>query len=95
MARYARGDDAVAIDDRSGFKVKHKDLRKEWTGVMVHKSEYEEKHPQLDPPKNVRDSQAIKNPRPDNDSDGTPVSQTLAAALLIRGDPVTHGDTAT
>jgi len=71
MARYTKGKHAVAIDDRSGFKVKHKDLRKEWTGMMVHKSDWESKQAQLDPSKYFKNtgSNVLENPRPDNDND--------------------------
>lgn len=87
-------DKSVAIDDRSGFKEKHKNLKKEWTGMMVHKRDWEEKHPALTPIKVPADRKKVRNARPDNDDMGT-VTQTLAAALLARGDPVTHGDTTT
>jgi len=71
MARYTKGKHAVAIDDRSGFKVKHKDLRKEWTGMMVYKGDWESKQAQLDPSKYFKNtgSNILENPRPDNDND--------------------------
>jgi len=71
MARYTKGKHAVAIDDRSGFKVKHKNLRREWTGMMVHKSDWESKQAQLDPSKYFKNtgSNVLENPRPDNDND--------------------------
>ena len=65
MARYASGKWAKAQDDRTGWKVNYKDLRTEWTGVRVHKSEWEPKHPQLTPPKRINDPQALRDPRPD------------------------------
>jgi len=75
MARYTKGKRAVAIDDRSGFKVKHKDLRKEWTGMMVYKGDWESKQAQLDPSKYFKNtgSNVLENPRPDNDNDSTVV----------------------
>ena len=75
MARYTKGKHAVAIDDRSGFKVKHKDLRKEWTGMMVHKSDWESKQAQLDPSKYFKNtgSNVIENPRPDTSNDSVVV----------------------
>jgi len=75
MARYTKGKHAVAIDDRSGFKVKHKDLRKEWTGMMVYKGDWESKQAQLDPSKYFKNtgSNVLENPRPDNDNDSTVV----------------------
>jgi hypothetical protein len=67
MARYARGKYSYGIDDRTGRKVRLRDLKREWGGVLVHKSEWEEKHPQLTPPKNINDPQVLRNPRPDID----------------------------
>ena len=88
MARYTKGKHAVAIDDRSGFKVKHKDLRKEWTGIMVHKSDWESKQAQLDPSKYFKNtgSNVIENPRPDNSNDGVivrlgPLNQAYSGTM--------------
>ena len=47
MARYAKGKHAVLISDRSGWKIKYKDARTEWTGARVSKFEWEAKQPQL------------------------------------------------
>ena len=66
MARYATGKKSKAISDRSGFKVKYTDLMTTWDGLRVEKEEYEPKHPQLTPAKNVTDATALLNPRPDN-----------------------------
>lgn len=73
MARYARGKWSKAQDDRTGWKVSYKDLKTEWTGVRVHKSEWEPKHPQLDPPRRINDPQALSNPRPDTSNVNTTV----------------------
>ena len=40
-------------------------MRKEWTGQLVGKDEFDPKHPQLFPPKAYPDPQALRNPRPD------------------------------
>lgn len=73
MARYATGKKAVAISDRSGFKIKHKDLKTTWDGLRVEKEEWEPKHPQLTPAKNVFDATALFNPRPDNDPENVSI----------------------
>ncbi len=65
MARFATGKNAYAISDRSGFRYKYKDMRKEWTGALVGRDEYESKQPQLGPFKKVVDAQALKDARPD------------------------------
>lgn len=62
---YATGKDAWGISDRSGFRYRLKDMKKEWTGALVGPDEYEPKHPQLYPPKVAPDPQALRDPRPD------------------------------
>tara|TARA_R100001460_G_scaffold96085_5_gene138437 strand:+ start:626 stop:1462 length:837 start_codon:yes stop_codon:yes gene_type:complete len=67
MARHAKGKRSYAISDRSGFKVRYRNLKTEWNNLRVEPSEYEPKHPQLTPPKNIIDAQSLFQPRPDND----------------------------
>ena len=62
---YASGKKAWGISDRSGFRYRLRDMRKEWTGQLVGKDEFDPKHPQLFPPKAYPDPQALRNPRPD------------------------------
>jgi hypothetical protein len=49
MANFARGKKALAISDRSGMAFPYNEMRTEWNGAFVHSSEFEEKHPQLQP----------------------------------------------
>ena len=63
MAR-ARGKYSQAISDRSGVAVPYKQMVKEWNGSFVHRSEYEGKHPQLEPGPVSADAQALENARP-------------------------------
>jgi len=65
MAKYASGKFAKAICDRTGWEVPYNQLKREWTGLMVHRSVWEPKHPQLTPRKHINDPQALRNPRPD------------------------------
>lgn len=65
MARYASGKYAWGISDRSGFRYRLREMRKEWNGLLVGPDEYEEKHPQLEAPRVGPDPQALRNPRPD------------------------------
>ena len=67
MAVYAKGRKSLAISDRSGFRVPYKNLRTEWNGLRVSPDDYDPKHPQLTPPKNITDPTALYDPRPDND----------------------------
>jgi hypothetical protein len=46
---YARGKFAKSISDRSGQEFTYREMVKEWNGSLVHISEFEKKHPQLDP----------------------------------------------
>jgi len=65
MSRYAVGKHALGISDRSGFAYLLKDMKKEWTGALVGREEWEPKQPQLDPRHKVSDAEALKDPRPD------------------------------
>tara|TARA_R100000231_G_scaffold55688_2_gene46455 strand:- start:1607 stop:1921 length:315 start_codon:yes stop_codon:yes gene_type:complete len=67
---FASGKYAYRISDRSGFRYKIKDTRKEWNGSIVGKDEYEEKHPQLEPANVRADNEAIRDARPDVEDDG-------------------------
>ena len=58
---FASGKYAKAISDRSGMAFPYKEMVTEWNGSFVHKSEYEEKHPQLETRKHTPDAQALKN----------------------------------
>tara|TARA_B100001057_G_scaffold36350_2_gene32915 strand:- start:231 stop:962 length:732 start_codon:yes stop_codon:yes gene_type:complete len=65
LSNFARGKKAFGISDRSGFRYRLKDMRKEWNGLLVGKDEYEEKHPQLEPFGKAADAQALRNARPE------------------------------
>ena len=65
MGKYASDKYALGISDRSGAAYKLRDMRKEWTGMLVGKDEWESKQPQLNPVRVVGDPQALRNPRPD------------------------------
>tara|TARA_R100000329_G_C7549169_1_gene194021 strand:- start:252 stop:572 length:321 start_codon:yes stop_codon:yes gene_type:complete len=72
MARFAAGKDAYGISDRSGFRYRLREMRKEWNGSLVGPDEYEPKHPQLEPIRAIPDAEAIRNPRPDTNDDNNP-----------------------
>ena len=61
MGRFASGKYAYGVSDRSGFRYRLKDMRKEWNGLLVGKDEYEPKHPQLEPVPRVVDAEALRN----------------------------------
>ena len=62
---FAIGKFAKAVSDRSGLAFPYSEMVKEWNGSLVHYSEFEEKHPQLDPKKHKTDPEALKNATPE------------------------------
>ena len=60
----ASGKYAKAISDRSGLEFPYKEMIKEWNGSLVHKSEFEAKHPQEEPTTHVADGESLSNARP-------------------------------
>ena len=64
MARFAKGSRALAISDRSGVAFPYNEMVKEWTGALVHTSEFEAKQPQLEPHPVGADPQGLLNARP-------------------------------
>ena len=65
MTKYAPGKFAKFISDRSGMEFPYKERIQEWNGHIVHISEYEAKHPQLEPKKPPLEPQALYQPRRD------------------------------
>lgn len=62
---FSSGKNAKFISDRSGMAFPYRERIKEWNGAIVHISEYEPKHPQLEPVRHVADAQALQQARPD------------------------------
>ena len=91
MPRLRESDDLYVpggywvIDDRTGFRVRASEARKEWTGLLVDGvDEYEDRHPQ-DFVRARTDRQNVKNPRPPPpDVYGGPLF-TLVAATAAAG----------
>lgn len=88
MSRFATGKDAWGISDRSGFRYRLRDMKKEWNGLLVGKDEFEVKHPQLEPLHVSADPQAIKDPRPDRVEPKVEVLLKLHAFLSSVGTNV-------
>ena len=65
MARYASDKYALGISDRTGVAYRLRDMRKEWTGLLVGKDEWEVKQPQLTILRVQADPEALRNARPD------------------------------
>ena len=66
MAKYAVGKKAWGYSDRSGFRYRLREMRKEWNGLKVGPDEYEPKHPQLKPIQPGPDPTALYEPRTDS-----------------------------
>tara|TARA_R100000322_G_scaffold66799_1_gene41910 strand:+ start:1469 stop:1963 length:495 start_codon:yes stop_codon:yes gene_type:complete len=97
MGAFASGKHAFGLSDRSGFRYRLKDMRKEWNGSLVGKDEYEEKHPQLTPPRVPTDPEALRNARPDRTETAVPnllplnaFSTTASSATVTVNEP-NHG----
>jgi len=71
MARFASGKKAYGYSDRSGFRYRLREMRKEWNGLKVGPDEYEAKHPQLEPNYPGPDPTALYEPRPDSRTEVT------------------------
>ena len=63
MSRFASGKFAKRISDRSGMAFPYNEMVKEWTGAVVHYTEFEPKHPQLEPRPIVQDPQSLEESR--------------------------------
>ena len=66
MSKFATGKNSYGISDRSGFRYRLRDMKKEWNGLLVGSDEFEKKHPQLEPMKKRPDREALRNPRPES-----------------------------
>ncbi len=77
----SRGKHAQAISDRSGMAFPYNEMVKEWNGMLVHKSEFEPKHPQLEPKPHGGDAQGLENVRSDRTEN--------AVAQLLPHNPFT------
>jgi hypothetical protein len=64
MANFASGKFAKRISDRSGMAFPYNEMVKEWNGSTVHYTEFEPKHPQLEPLPIVTDPQSLENAKP-------------------------------
>ena len=62
-AKFSSGKNALVISDRSGLEFPYNEMKFEWTGMLVHWSEWEPKQPQLDLTY-FTDAQSLQNARP-------------------------------
>ena len=60
MGKYASGKFAQRISDRSGMAFPYNEMVQEWNGSWVHYTEFEPKHPQLEPLPIITDPQSLQ-----------------------------------
>jgi len=60
----AVGKHAKFISDRSGLEFPYSEMVIEWNGSRVHVSEFEQKHPQLEPKRFMAEPQGLRNAAP-------------------------------
>jgi len=100
---FSSGKKAYGISDRSGFRYRLRDMKREWNGLLVGPDEFEEKHPQLFPPRIGTDPQALRNPRPEPNLDNqravqygfSPVGFRTIPGLIEENDLVATGQVGT
>ena len=85
MSKFASGKNAYAISDRSGFRYRYKDMRKEWNGLLVGRDEFESKQPQLGPFRKVSDPQALRDARPEPLNPNTPFMVITTNGIVYLG----------
>ena len=97
MSNLSKGKYAKAISDRSGMEFPYKEMVTEWNGSFVHISEFEAKHPQLEPKNHGGDAQGLPQARPDRTEPATqnllpsnPFSLTSGSASVTVTEP-NHG----
>jgi hypothetical protein len=82
----SNGKYAQFISDRSGQAFPYKEMVIEWNGSRVHTSEFEPKHPQLEPKPHTADPQGLANARPQTFSAQTGDGGFMNVNLTLPGD---------
>jgi hypothetical protein len=95
---FARGKYAKAISDRSGMEFPYNEMLKEWNGMLVHKSEYEAKHPQLETRGTGTEGHGLQHVRPAREEnevsrmlDPNPFETIAAASGILNVFEKSHG----
>ena len=94
----ARGKYSKAISDRSGMEFPYTEMMKEWNGSFVHRSEYEEKHPQLELRTRGADAEGLLDARVDRTENEVvailgpnPFETIAASSSIINVTEKSHG----
>jgi hypothetical protein len=83
---FARGKRSMSISDRSGQAFPYTEMVREWTGALVHYSEYEPKHPQLRRKKVTADAIALQNARSQDFNIYSGGNRYTTVGLTLPGD---------
>ncbi len=86
MSNLSRGKYAQFISDRSGQAFPYSEMVIEWNGSRVHISEFEAKHPQLEPKPTTADGQGLQNARPQIFPSNQIGGGNMVANLTLPGD---------
>ena len=86
MSNLSKGKYAQFISDRSGQAFPYQEMAIEWNGSRVHISEFEAKHPQLEPKPTTADGQGLRNARPQTFTLASGGGGGIAADLTLPGD---------
>ena len=82
----SNGKYAQFISDRSGQAFPYKEMVIEWNGSRVHVSEFEPKHPQLEPKPAPADPQGLANARPQTFTVASGDGGFMTVDLTLPGD---------
>jgi hypothetical protein len=95
---FAKGKYSKAISDRSGMEFPYNEMVKEWNGMLVHKSEFEAKHPQLEtrgPGAEAHGLEHVRPPRTEEDVVGilgpNPFETIAASSGILNVYEKSHG----
>ena len=95
---FARGKYAKAISDRSGMEFPYSEMVREWNGMLVHRSEFEAKHPQLETRHYSGDGHGLADARPAREEnevsrmlDPNPFETIAASSGIINVYEKSHG----
>jgi len=97
MSNLSSGKYAQFISDRSGMAFPYSEMVIEWNGARVHISEFEPKHPQLEPKPHSADPQGLLNARPARTETAVPrllplnAFTTTNASQIIKVNEPNHG----
>jgi hypothetical protein len=76
---------AKFISDRSGMEFPYTEMVVEWNGSRVHISEFEPKHPQIQPKAHSADAQGLRDARPAR------TEPAVARVLILNPFSITNG----